>query len=178
MKYKCITKYFIEDSVIMNPGDIVVIDEDNLFNITTGVDYRNIPDIENLKSCVEEITDYCNTSTSKTDADRFKDITKIMSDIFIRKNHDYGNSFAQQRLRRKDSILVRLYDKYLRIEQLMNSEAKVKDESIEDTLLDLANYCIMEVVERYIEREAEYKANQQFAPVCIGVQKDEGGANV
>ena len=75
MKYKCITKCFIEDSVIMNPGDIVVIDEDNLFNITTGVDYRNIPDIENLKSCVEKITDYCNTSTSKTDADRFKDIT-------------------------------------------------------------------------------------------------------
>ena len=101
-----------------------------------------------------------------------------LNNLYARKNHDYGNSFAQQRLRRKDSILVRLYDKYLRIEQLMNSEAKVKDESIEDTLLDLANYCIMEVVERYIEKEAEYKANQRFAPVCIGSQKDEGGDNV
>ena len=101
-----------------------------------------------------------------------------LNNLYAQKNRDYGNSFAQHRLRRKDSILVRLYDKYLRIEQLMNSEAKVKDESIEDTLLDLANYCILEVVERYIEKEAEYKANQQFAPVCTGAQKDEGGANV
>ena len=101
-----------------------------------------------------------------------------LNTMYARKNHDYGNSFAQQRLRRKDSILVRLYDKYLRVEQLMNSEAKVKEESIEDTLLDLANYCIMEVVERYIEKEAEYKANQQFAPVCNGTQKNEGGADV
>ena len=95
-----------------------------------------------------------------------------LNNLYARKNHDYGNSFAQQRLRRKDCILVRLYDKYLRIEQLMNSEAKVKDESIEDTLLDLANYCIMEVVERTIEKEAEYKANQQFAPVC-GIAHNE-----
>lgn len=99
-----------------------------------------------------------------------------LNDLYARKNHDYGNSFAQQRLRRKDSILVRLYDKYLRIEQLMNSEAKVKDESIEDTLLDLADYCIMEVVERAIEKEAEYKANQHFAPVCGIAQNDKGGA--
>ena len=101
-----------------------------------------------------------------------------LNDLYARKNHDYSNSFAQQRLRRKESILVRLYDKYLRIEQLMNSEAKVKDENIEDTLLDLANYCIMEVVERYIEKEAEYKANQQFAPVRGITQNDKGGANV
>ena len=35
----------------------------------------------------------------------------------------------------------------------MNSgKAEVKDESIEDTLLDLANYCLMEIVERRIDR--------------------------
>ena len=95
-----------------------------------------------------------------------------LNNLYARKNHDYGNSFAQQRLRRKDSVLVRLYDKYLRIEQLMTSEAKVKDESIEDTLLDLADYCIMEVVERSIEKEAEYKATQQFTPVCSGSPDD------
>lgn len=110
--------------------------------------------------------------------EKHMEVVTGLNDLYARKNHDYGNSFAQQRLRRKDSILVRLYDKYLRIEQLMNGEAKVKDENIEDTLLDLANYCIMEVVERYIEKEAEYKANQQFAPVCGIAQNDKGGANV
>lgn len=148
MKYKCITKCFIEDSVIMNPGDIVVIDEDNLFNITTGVDYRNIPDIENLKSCVEEITDYCNTSTSKTDADRFKDITKIMSDIFIRKNHDYGNSFEQS-LNEEGltASRIRMGDKWNRYKQLSKGvKAQVNDESIKDTLIDIATYAIMTIM--------------------------------
>ena len=148
MKYKCITKCFIEDSVIMNPGDIVVIDEDNLFNITTGVDYRNIPNIENLKSCVEEITDYCNTSTSKTDADRFKDITKIMSDIFIRKNHDYGNSFEQSL--NEEGITasrIRMGDKWNRYKQLSKGvKAQVNDESIKDTLIDIATYAIMTIM--------------------------------
>lgn len=148
MKYKCITKCFIEDSVIMNPGDIVVIDEDNLFNITTGVDYRNIPDIENLKSCVEKITDYCNTSTSKTDADRFKDITKIMSDIFIRKNHDYGNSFEQS-LNEEGltASRIRMGDKWNRYKQLSKGvKAQVNDESIKDTLIDIATYAIMTIM--------------------------------
>jgi hypothetical protein len=31
---------------------------------------------------------------------------------------------------------------------MQGAEQKVKDESIEDTLMDLANYCIMELVER------------------------------
>lgn len=154
MKYKCITKCFIEDSVIMNPGDIVVIDEDNLFNITTGVDYRNIPDIENLKSCVEEITDYCNTSTSKTDADRFKDITKIMSDIFIRKNHDYGNSFEQS-LNEEGltASRIRMGDKWNRYKQLSKGvKAQVNDESIKDTLIDIATYAIMTIM--WLDKQA------------------------
>lgn len=154
MKYKCITKCFIEDSVIMNPGDIVVIDEDNLFNITTGVDYRNIPDIENLKSCVEKITDYCNTSTSKTDADRFKDITKIMSDIFIRKNHDYGNSFEQS-LNEEGltASRIRMGDKWNRYKQLSKGvKAQVNDESIKDTLIDIATYAIMTIM--WLDKQA------------------------
>ena len=42
MKYKCITKCFINDAVVMNPGDIIVINDNKLFNVTTGIDYRNI----------------------------------------------------------------------------------------------------------------------------------------
>ena len=32
-------------------------------------------------------------------------------------------------------------------------KAKVSDESIEDTLLDLANYAVMELVERRVDRD-------------------------
>ena len=64
-------------------------------------------------------------------------------------NADYGDSFAQVREKYPNAILIRLNDKLNRLETLMNgAEQHVNDESIEDTLLDLANYCIMELVER------------------------------
>lgn len=41
-----------------------------------------------------------------------------------------------------------------RLKTLMEgAEQKVKDESIDDTLMDLANYCIMELVERKMGNE-------------------------
>ena len=50
--------------------------------------------------------------------------------------------------------MVRIYDKVNRLETLLKKENKqlVNDESIEDTLIDLANYCIMEVIERNIDK--------------------------
>lgn len=77
------------------------------------------------------------------------EICKSLNNTYEKKNHDYGDSFAKLRKELPDSILVRIYDKYSRLKTLIKgAEQKVKDESIDDTLLDLANYCIMELVER------------------------------
>jgi len=43
-------------------------------------------------------------------------------------------------------ILVRIMDKITRVGNLLNKEASVKDEAIEDTLLDLCNYCAILLV--------------------------------
>ncbi len=70
------------------------------------------------------------------------------------KNADYGDSFARVRKKYPNAILIRLNDKLNRLESLESGQCrKVSDESIEDTLLDLANYCIMELVEREMERK-------------------------
>ena len=72
---------------------------------------------------------------------------------YVIKNHDYGDSFAKTRAVVPNAILVRLHDKLNRLTTLMTGEAAmVKDESIDDTLLDLANYALMELVEREAER--------------------------
>ena len=42
---------------------------------------------------------------------------------------------------------VRLNDKLARFERLMSAEAKVNDESIKDTLIDLAAYALMTIEE-------------------------------
>ena len=76
----------------------------------------------------------------------FREITDKMADIYERKNSDYGNSFSES----FDEFgpiagVVRIGDKYKRIKNLIKSdvEQKILDESIGDTLLDMANYCIM-----------------------------------
>lgn len=75
-------------------------------------------------------------------------------ETYRNKNHDYGDAFAELRKRHPSAILVRLYDKYMRLETLFQreAEARVSDESIEDTLIDLANYANLELLERRLER--------------------------
>src|SRR5690606_11530120 len=80
--------------------------------------------------------------------ERLKILLDEKLDTYIRKNADYGNSFEEQF---KEygllSLVIRLDDKLRRLKQLMNNEAKVKDESIRDTLLDLSNYSDMGIME-------------------------------
>ena len=76
--------------------------------------------------------------------EQFMDITTNMAKTYAAKNHDYGNSFEQS-LDKFGLVasIVRMGDKMNRIESLSKKEAEVKDESIKDTLLDLATYSIM-----------------------------------
>lgn len=91
----------------------------------------------------------------------FKNITSKMAETYEKKNHDYGDSFDKS-LDKFGLIapVVRMGDKMNRIESLINKSVQnpaypsvsvkdvnlVKDESIKDTLLDLANYAIMTVM--------------------------------
>ena len=75
-------------------------------------------------------------------------ILNEIHDTYKRKNADYGNSFGEQfNEYGLLSAVIRLDDKMRRLKQLLKNEAQVKDESIRDTLLDLANYAIMTIME-------------------------------
>lgn len=77
----------------------------------------------------------------------FIDITNSLTKIYQAKNQDYGNSFEKSLYKfGLVASIIRLSDKMNRIESLSQTKAKVEDESIEDTLLDLANYAIMTVI--------------------------------
>ena len=80
-----------------------------------------------------------------------------MMEITARKNADYtggsveNDAFANFRqverlgiCSTEQGFLTRMSDKMARINSFVKKgELKVKDESVEDTLLDLANYCIL-----------------------------------
>lgn len=77
--------------------------------------------------------------------EQFEAITKEMLETYIKKNHDYGDSFTESC--DKFGIVagvVRMNDKINRVNTLYNhAEIAKVNEKLEDTLLDLANYAIM-----------------------------------
>ena len=78
-----------------------------------------------------------------------------INELYAKKNHDYGDSFAQSfREEGMAMVRIRLGDKFNRLKALTRGgEQKVVDESIRDTLIDLANYAIMTVLEMEGEKE-------------------------
>lgn len=76
-----------------------------------------------------------------------EEICEELTNLYVDKNADYGGSFVNTRKEVDRAIVVRLMDKLERIKSITTKEARVKDESLEDSLMDLANYCIMELIE-------------------------------
>jgi len=92
--------------------------------------------------------------------ERHMDICKGLNEIYEKKNHDYGDSFHDTFVEEGMAMArIRLSDKLNRFKKLSkaDSEQKVNDESIRDTLLDLANYAIMTVMEMDIQAEENKK---------------------
>lgn len=98
--------------------------------------------------------------------DRHMDICKDLNKIYEQKNHDYGDSFHETFVEEGMAMArIRLSDKLNRFKKLSRagSEQKVNDESIRDTLLDLANYSIMTVMEMDILAEEDARTKIKTA---------------
>lgn len=76
---------------------------------------------------------------------KFKTYTDTLAEVLLKKNKAYGDSFAKSVDTYGLSVIgVRLSDKYNRLEHLItNHELNENDESLEDTLWDIAGYSIL-----------------------------------
>lgn len=75
----------------------------------------------------------------------FRSVCSKITSLYERKNADYGDSFSRS-VHKYGNIaaLTRISDKFNRMENLLlKDEQKVTDESLKDTVLDLASYAIM-----------------------------------
>ena len=74
----------------------------------------------------------------------FDEILENIKYTHDKKNDDYKDSYSDTMKRfGTKSGLVRIYDKFNRIENILDSEGKANFESAEDNLQDLATYAIM-----------------------------------
>lgn len=87
----------------------------------------------------------------------FEDVTINLRNLYDAKNRDYGDSFGQSFQKwGLPMSCIRLGDKLNRLESFaQKKDMKVDDESVEDTLMDMANYAIMTLVEMNMRKKKE-----------------------
>ena len=81
---------------------------------------------------------------------RHKELCEQLNEVYRKKNSDYGDSFGKSFQKRGiTAAMVRMEDKWNRLDNLTlhPENIQVNDETIGDTLLDLANYCLMTYME-------------------------------
>ena len=81
--------------------------------------------------------------------EKFKQIATELGELYEKKNKAYGNSFSEtyQKLGIVSAI-TRISDKHNRLCNLAtNPDIDNLGESLEDTLRDMATYCIMTIME-------------------------------
>ena len=99
---------------------------------------------------MEELQEKLKRMCSTRDNSEFNDFDTIllkMSELYNKKNHDYGDSFTKSCNEfGLTAPIIRLSDKLNRLKTLSQTSPVIGDERIEDTLLDLANYAVMTLV--------------------------------
>ena len=132
----------LEEPIVLGPNPV----------ITPGAEtYDDImyPDKED----VDKETEESNKNVSHpADYYQYGRILERMDDTHRRKNSDYGDAAYKGYKKYGDYyFLVQLHNKLTRLESLTinNKSQQVKEESIDDTLLDMANYAVMYLESRH-----------------------------
>lgn len=84
----------------------------------------------------------------KSNVDGFSGILCEMRETYEKKNADYGNSFSET-INEFGFIpaVARINDKVKRIKNIVKGQKMNVNESFRDTLLDIANYCVLTMME-------------------------------
>ncbi|MHB9075692.1 MAG: nucleotide modification associated domain-containing protein [Desulfobaccales bacterium] len=103
----------------------------------------------------------------------FDTVLKRMAEIHQAKNADYGSSYnlapALLGIPAHMGLLVRMTDKLARACKLAQGQAaKVGDEALTDTLLDLANYAVLAI----LTLDAPAKSGCTCGGACKGKNDD------
>lgn len=121
------------------------------------------------KNALQSRTRKMQVKKEESGAPRFFELLETMAAIHRRKNNNYAskgtplsNFDKAQKLGIPawKGVLIRCSDKWSRIEELSNGKIDLVDESLADTMIDLANYSVIGLI--LLERElgVKYELNE------------------
>lgn len=94
--------------------------------------------------------------TIEKEIEIFGAYTKEMHETFARKRADYGQTTTETFEKFGPvSMLVRMHDKLGRLDNLLGTGKIPNYESTADTLIDLANYCLITLLELQKQKEVK-----------------------
>ena len=144
-------EYHLTTQYLFDGARSVILDSGERIDISTPEFIYDEVSKLNGEKVINKVADKQMETTNEAQCERekkFKSITDAMLNVYHRKNLDYGNSFGEAF---KEfgliSAVVRMGDKYRRIKSLSSGRKNLVNESIKDTLMDMANYCIMTMIE-------------------------------
>lgn len=98
---------------------------------------------------------------NKAKAEQHEELCGNLHQTYLDKNSDYGSAF--EKIWAEVGFIcgyTKIADKFYRIQSLMRGgkeNRKVKQETLKDSLLDLANYCLLSIVEMDSAEEVSKK---------------------
>ena len=117
-------------------------------------DLKTVEIKENAKETLQKTLDKVKEPVENEFMEEYKKIVTETMELCVKKNKDYGSSVEDTFEKFGDiSYLVRITDKYNRICSLLNREGEVKDESIDDTIRDMANYSFLWLASRNLKEK-------------------------
>jgi hypothetical protein len=119
-----------------------------------------------------DVVESCNVTVGKFGHPTFYKLLDEMAELHSRKNHDYaGTKDPLRNLKSAErlgidpflAVLVRLQDKWSRLESLAQTDPLVKGESIEDTLMDNAVYSLLAIILLREKKEKQCLTSTQIS---------------
>lgn len=162
---------YLEQEIEVNESNLKKINTEPTIDISVKATDEQIDTKEALQKALDEVREQLLKTKDKVIdmkeesvendpvnpfMEEYKKIVTDTMELCIAKNKDYGSSVQDTYERFGDiSYLVRITDKYNRICTLLDKEAEVKDENIDDTIKDMGNYLFLWLASRRLNNKGE-----------------------
>lgn len=110
--------------------------------------------LDEVKETLQKTLDKVKEPVENEFMEEYKKIVTETMELCVKKNKDYGNATDESFKQFGDvSYQVRCFDKWSRINTLLKNGKAEVSESLEDSLLDLANYLFLWVTSRRLKEK-------------------------